>query len=701
MENGDSTPFYVSWQEAVVSDEKGRRAVHYYLKRSGGGRDLVVVGKVKSSKHTSYRIAVKGEELLRLFSSRFWVKPRSRREVIDWLNSCLSACKTDNHMGCRNVVSFLRAALELRKIPFILAVPSNGSPGQVGDEMDGKLGTNVIKTDEHRKGIKWLGSQWTCRKRRRHYQSFCRNGAVISAHDFVYVLAEEGKRLVAYLDDLYEDIRGNKMVVVRWFHKLDEVGFILPHNYNDREIFFSLCLQDLSIECIDGLATVLSPEHFEKFYDEATSMGLIPFMCCKQFDNDDAYPFDITRIKGYWNQEIFRKKFSSVVASEEHQKSKSSDEAIWVRPHKKIRWSKECDFKSHHKKTYSENSLQACRGSFSQSKGGFKFGSLKDSPEESPPIQDNVPKPLQPEPVQPVPYLCIGSQIEVLSQDSGIRGCWFKASIIKKHRDKLKIRYLDLKDALDDSKGLEEWILASRIATPDTLGIRLPRRTMIRPAPINVVSSSLKVGCIIDAYWNDGWWEGIVVSVELDNRMKVYLPGEKQELVFCSNNLRHSKEWFDNKWHDLKERLDVVSSIYDKKITSNPGENCGQIAQRKPDVPNPHRLAHRGIRIVRKMTQIDIKKPIRDLLKDSLVTQLRWKSYRKRLQRKQRTNHSRSPIQKLHIGTRIDEKTQLRTFEKFFVSSSLKFDKENCKYTNDPHYSSPALPPVTNLVMSR
>lgn len=309
----------------------------------------------------------------------------------------------------------------------------------------------------------WLGSSWTCRKRRTHYQSFCRNGAVISvskisqyvsrnltfstfllwclfsnafvsnnlqAQEFVFVLAEEGKRLVAYLDDMYEDTRDNKMVVVRWFHRIDEVGFVLPHNYNDREIFFSLCLQDLSIECIDGLATVLSPEHYEKFVSEATHPVLMPFVCSKLFDNDGVKPYDITRVKGYWNQEIFRKS------------SRYVSEAVGLRPNKRIRWSKESDLyiKSPENGEPVETSLKVPGGSYLDCKRGVKKVRKNEHCSAL---------------LKPDQYLTVGSEVEVLSQDSGIRGCWFRASILKKHKDKVKVQYKDLKDAVDESKNLE------------------------------------------------------------------------------------------------------------------------------------------------------------------------------------------------------------------------------------------------------
>ncbi|GJT79689.1 agenet domain-containing protein [Tanacetum coccineum] len=243
--------------------------------------------------------------------------------------------------------------------------------------------------------------------------------------NFVHVLAEEGRRLIAYLDDLYEDYKGNKMAVVQWLHKVDELGLDLPQSYNGREIFFSLSRQDLSIECIDGVAT---------------------------FDNEGVKPFDITQVKGYWNQNIH-----SFMASD-----------VRIRPRKRL-----------------------------------KILKLSMTTQKVP------------------------REIEVLSQDSGNRGMWFRRVVIKKHKDKLKVRCQDIKDALDESVNLKEWILSTRVADDDQLGIRHSGRMKIRPSRLPNKSdvSIANVGCIVDAWLHDGWCEGIVVHKESDDKIHVYFLG--------------------------------------------------------------------------------------------------------------------------------------------------------------------------------
>lgn len=76
---------------------------------------------------------------------------------------------------------------------------------------------------------------------------------------------------------------------------------------------------------------------------------------------------------------------------------------------------------------------------------------------------------------------------------------------------------------------LQEWVLASRIADHDETGLRLDGRTAIRPFVTHdsKVSSAVSAGTIVDAWWHDGWWEGIVIQTESNEKLQVYFPGMK------------------------------------------------------------------------------------------------------------------------------------------------------------------------------
>ena len=227
------------------------------------------------------------------------------------------------------------------------------------------------------------------------------------------------------------------MVVVRWFHKIDEVGIVLPHGFCDREVFCSLYLQDLSIECIDGLATVLSPQHYEKFQTEVRYARWEPFICSKQFDNDDIKPFNVTQLKGYWKQEIIRfmytpsesKSNGSSGLSDDSQEN--SHQTAGIRPKKRRRLTKVSGKDA-------ADSVAAKLENLSNTRTDTKIGTGNSSLNK---VSDR--------------YLVVGCQVEVLSQDSGIRGCWFRASVVKMHKNKAKVQYQDIQDAVDETKKLE------------------------------------------------------------------------------------------------------------------------------------------------------------------------------------------------------------------------------------------------------
>ncbi|KAM7276004.1 hypothetical protein ACFE04_017870 [Oxalis oulophora] len=642
---------YVDWEEVSVSSDKGKREVHYYLKRKdNGGSDLAIVGTEKSSRHMAYHFTINNNNKLSYY------KLKSRREVVNWLNSIL---------------------------------PDSNS-NELLDQGATKASVEVLKDNERKKSggyftkeIQWLGSSWMCRKKRKHYQSFRRNGVKISVNDFVYVLAEEGKRLVAFLEDMYEDSKTNKLVVVRWFHKVDEVGIALPENYNDREIFFSLCLQDLSIECIDGLATVLSPQQYKKFVNEASPTRLEPFLCHRQFDNGDIKPFDVTQVKGYWKQEILRYMYPSSSSRHFDDSVKDGEKrGDKIRPRKRHRRfiDDDMDLECADNRDPVDATCKNVKNSLPLFKDGKSVPDISLNNHHSSSASM---------------HLKTGSQIEVLSEDCGVRGCWFRASIIKKHKDKVKVQYQDLQDADDESKKLEEWIWASKVASPDQLGNRISGRKTIRPSVVankGKVSWAVDVGTAVDVWWHDGWWEGIVVKKESEDKFHVYFSGEEKNLVVSRGELRHSQEWVGNGWTHIKERVDLVSSMLsnsevEKVVGKKPSVKKGVLAT----ITNT--LMTSGARPTNKVT-----KPVLvvDLSKDNRLAQLKWKTSKRR----KRGNHKGTGSDDSKGGSSPDS-TDSGTCNGFLIPPSLKMDSENCKYSGDSIFSSSVVPPLTSMVMSR
>lgn len=228
------------------------------------------------------------------------------------------------------------------------------------------------------------------------------------------------------------------MVVVRWFHEVDEIGLVLSRTSCDREIFFSLCLQDLNIECIDGMATVLSPYHFEKYMNEVGSSQLEPFVCHELFDDGEIKPFDITRVKGYWNQQLLENLFPLLPPKprpcepSEEMKQKADQDAMVIRPRKKQRL------------------LQLnCAGEVCNLNEGSDADQSKKLTKKN-----------------PLFLLSVGCAVEVLSQDSGIRGCWFRASIIAVSENNVKVRYQDIVDVIDEANQLEVSMTISFFSSP-------------------------------------------------------------------------------------------------------------------------------------------------------------------------------------------------------------------------------------------
>ncbi|KAE8680267.1 Pectin lyase-like superfamily protein [Hibiscus syriacus] len=221
---------FVEWKEEFVSQERGNRVVHYFLKGSSGESIRAVIGTERSVRHMFYIVA---EEFVEVYGADHSIhagfKWRSRREVVDWLTSMLSKQHLE---GDRSKSPKHDALLALRSLDCAM-IDISAQKALAQNDL-GHFSRNLIGQSSD---IVWSGSAWTCGEN--HY--------------------------LAYLEDMYEDKRGQKKVKVRWFHHTKEVKGVIPvRNPHPKEVFITTYSQVISAECVDGLASVLTREHYEK-----------------------------------------------------------------------------------------------------------------------------------------------------------------------------------------------------------------------------------------------------------------------------------------------------------------------------------------------------------------------------------------------------------------------------------------------------
>ncbi|XP_019058013.1 PREDICTED: uncharacterized protein LOC104811654 isoform X2 [Tarenaya hassleriana] len=501
---------FVEWKEHFVSQERGNRVVHYFLKDSSGESILAVVGTERSVRHMFYVVS---EEFVRVHGAENSIhagfKWRSRREVVDWLTSMLSKQNSQGNWS----ISPKCDSEEPNGSP---TFPSNGATVQRTQATD-EMGRLPVNLSVHNWEIVWSGTSWMCGKQLKHYPSFCRNGTTIKVQSFVFIMDKWEGHNVAYLEDMYEDKRGLKKVKVRWFHYTEEgKGAVSVKNRNSKEVFITPHSQVISAECVDGPATILTREHYEECLASfPNSLLARVHMCFRQLRNNKVKPFDLSRLRGYFDQPIMSCLSSAPLLevepvdrsiNEEEEEEQSEDEK--TKTGTKRTKKKQVRRISDYRLVTSESSRKKLK------RGREDKGFLPPTHVLKHPCYNGVVK--------------ADAKIELLCQDSGIRGCWFRCTVLEVSRKLIKVQYDDILDE-DGYGNLEEFVPAVKFAMPDKLGMRSSNRPTIRPALPDAKRADFTptVGTAVDAWWSDGWWEGVVTAIDnpITSGLQIYVPG--------------------------------------------------------------------------------------------------------------------------------------------------------------------------------
>ncbi|KAI4365266.1 hypothetical protein MLD38_021265 [Melastoma candidum] len=127
-----------------------------------------------------------------------------------------------------------------------------------------------------------------------------------------------------------------------------------------------------------------------------------------------------------------------------------------------------------------------------------------------------------------------GMLVEVRSDDDGFEGSWYSATVMDRTGpSKFLVRYQHLKADENSSKPLMEEVEADHL----------------RPFPPEAFSiDRYDKHTKVDAYFNDGWWEGEVKRVLDEMKYEVYFEGTDDDLVVHHADLRPHQEWLEGEW---------------------------------------------------------------------------------------------------------------------------------------------------------
>ncbi|MCL7030732.1 hypothetical protein MKW94_015148 [Papaver nudicaule] len=133
-----------------------------------------------------------------------------------------------------------------------------------------------------------------------------------------------------------------------------------------------------------------------------------------------------------------------------------------------------------------------------------------------------------------------GEAVEVMQDEEGFRGSLFEAKVLtaRTKNNKVSIQYVHLVEDEETEKPLREYVEISNIRPS--------------PRPNQDVGYRYKLGDLVDCFYEDAWWEGVIKKVKANGtKFDVYFNTSQEEIEFTAQDMRLHREWNsrDGSWN--------------------------------------------------------------------------------------------------------------------------------------------------------
>ncbi|KAI3693818.1 hypothetical protein L1987_76770 [Smallanthus sonchifolius] len=131
----------------------------------------------------------------------------------------------------------------------------------------------------------------------------------------------------------------------------------------------------------------------------------------------------------------------------------------------------------------------------------------------------------------------VGRKVEVSFEKESLRDCWVPATILKNSDDNtFLVEY--------QQQGTGDEVILHKV-TVDYLHIR--------PSPPHLRDKNFVVLEKVDAYYDFGWWSGVITKELADNRYIVFFKHMENEREFIYSRVRPHMEWKGGKWFNASQ----------------------------------------------------------------------------------------------------------------------------------------------------